>query len=137
SLLKLAGYFAHPVLPNWHAVAVALIVIVTMIAMPRLTTRIPGSLVGIVLATIVAGAAGWNIAAIGAIPNTIVLAQRLSLGAIPWAELTNLFPPAIAIAALGAIETLLCGAVAGNMTGKPMDNNQELIGQGIGNMLIP
>jgi sulfate permease, SulP family len=137
ALLKLAGYFAHPVLPDWHAVTVALIVIVTMIILPRVTTRIPGSLIGIVLATAAAGLASWDVPVIGAIPNTIMLDQRLSFGAIPWASLHDLIAPAIAIAALGAIETLLCGAVAGNMTGKPMDNNQELIGQGIGNLLIP
>src|SRR5262245_27378197 len=137
ALLKLAGYFTHPVLPNWRAVAVALIVIATMIVLPRITKRLPGSLIGIVLATVAAGLAGWDVPTIGAIPHTIVLDQRLSLGAIPWASLQDLIPPAIAIAALGAIETLLCGAVAGNMTGKPMDNNQELIGQGIGNLLIP
>ncbi|MBC8075718.1 MAG: SulP family inorganic anion transporter, partial [Chloroflexales bacterium] len=44
---------------------------------------------------------------------------------------------AISIAALGGIESLLCGAVGATMTGKPLDSNQELIGQGIGNMLIP
>jgi SulP family sulfate permease len=137
TLLKLAGYFTHPVLPDWRAVAVALIVIATMIVLPRVTRRIPGSLIGIVLATLVAGLAGWDVPSIGAIPGTIVLEQRLSLDAIPWASLHDLVAPAIAIAALGAIETLLCGAVAGNMTGKPMDNNQELIGQGIGNLLIP
>jgi sulfate permease, SulP family len=137
ALLKLAGYFTHPVLPDWHAVAVALIVIATMVVLPHITTRLPGSLIGIVLATVVAGLTGWDIPIIGAIPNTIVLDQRLSFGVIPWASLHDLISPAIAIAALGAIETLLCGAVAGNMTGKPMDNNQELIGQGIGNLLIP
>jgi sulfate permease, SulP family len=137
TLLKLAVYVSHPVLPDWRAVAVALIVIATMIILPRVTTRIPGSLLGIVLATIAAGLAGWDVPVIGAIPSTLVLDQRLSLEAIPWASLHDLIPPAIAIAALGAIETLLCGAVASNMTGKPIDNNQELIGQGLGNLLIP
>jgi sulfate permease, SulP family len=137
ALLKLAGYFTPPVIPDWHAVAVALIVIATMIALPRMSKRLPGSLIGIVLATLAVGLAGWDVPVIGAIPNTIVLDQRLSFGAIPWANLQDLIAPAIAIAALGAIETLLCGAVAGNMTGKPIDNNQELIGQGLGNLLIP
>lgn len=38
---------------------------------------------------------------------------------------------------LGMIESLLCGASAGRMTGKDLDSNQELIAQGIGNMLLP
>lgn len=137
SLLKLTEYITRPPVPDWHALLIALIVIATMIVLPRLTTRIPGSLVGIVLATLVSSLAGWSIPIIGAIPSTIVLDQRLMLNAIPWGQIQELVPPAIAITALGAIETLLCGAVAVNMTGKPIDNNQELIGQGIGNLLIP
>ena len=45
--------------------------------------------------------------------------------------------PTLTIAALGAVESLLCGAVGGNMTGTRLQANQELIAQGIGNMLIP
>ena len=78
-----------------------------------------------------------NTLMIGAIPRTILLEQRLTLSTIPWAALPELLPAAISIAALGGIESLLCGAVGATMTGKPLDSNQELIGQGIGNMLIP
>lgn len=137
SLHKLVEFARHPVTPDWHAIAVAGIVVVTMIVWPKITTRVPGSLVGIILATIAMNAAGWEVPVIGSIPNTILLEDRLSLRDIPWSDFQDLLPAAIAIAALGAIETLLCGAVAGNMTGKPMDNNQELIGQGIGNLVIP
>ena len=45
--------------------------------------------------------------------------------------------PALSIAALGAIESLLCGTVAGRMTGVKMDSSQELIAQGLGNIVIP
>ena len=43
--------------------------------------------------------------------------------------------PSISIAMLGMIESLLCGASAGRMTGKPLDGNQELVAQGIGNLI--
>lgn len=137
ALLKLAEYINHPPIPDWRALTTAMIVIMTMVFWPRITTRAPGSLVGLVLATLVASVAGWNIPTIGEIPGTLILDQRLSLSTIPWGHLQELLGPAIAIAALGAIETLLCGAVATNMTGRAIDNNQELIGQGIGNLLIP
>ena len=81
--------------------------------------------------------AGWQVPTIGAIPRTILLDHRLTWATIPWASLPDLLPAAISIAALGGIESLLCGAVGATMTGKPLDSNQELIGQGIGNMLIP
>jgi SulP family sulfate permease len=118
-------------------VLVAGIVIAAMLIMPKISKVIPGSLVGIALASLVAIGLGWNVARIGAIPQTILLDQRLTWAAIPWEHLQDLLPAAISIAALGAIETLLCGAVGANMTGEPLDSNQELIGQGIGNLIIP
>jgi SulP family sulfate permease len=136
---KLRYYVEHGVTPNWQAVTLALLVVVTMVLWPRFKAgqRVPGSLVGIVLATVVAVVARWDAPAIGAIPRTILLDHRLSLGAIPWADMSGLIVPAMSIAALGAIESLLCGAVAGNMTGIRLNNNLELMAQGVGNVLIP
>jgi SulP family sulfate permease len=137
SLLKLVNYIIHPPVPDWHTLAIAGIVIATMAILPRFTRALPGSLVGIVLAALAALAFGWDVPRIGTIPQTLLLDERLTFGAIPWAQLADLVPPAISIAALGAIESLLCATVGSNMTGEPIDSNQELIGQGIGNMLIP
>ncbi len=127
----------HPPMPDWHTLAIAGIVALVMIGLPRLTTAVPGSLVGIILATIVALLFGWQVPQIGSIPQTILLDQRLTWSAIPWAHLGDLVPPAISIAALGAIESLLCGSVGATMAGKPIYSDQELIGQGIGNIVIP
>lgn len=137
SLAKLWGYLAHPPAPSWQAVAAAAIVVATMVVLPRFSRAVPASLVGIVLASAVTALLGWQVATIGAIPRTILLDSRLTLGAIPWAELDQLLVPAISIAALGAIESLLCGSVGATMTGKPFDSNQELVAQGLGNMVIP
>lgn len=137
ALLKVVGYITHPILPNWQALTIALVVMLTMVVWPRLSERIPGSLVGIIIASGITSLAGWHIPVIGTIPTTLILSERLTIGTIPWSNLTELLSAAMAITALGAIETLLCGAVATNMTGTPMDNNQELIGQGLGNMIIP
>ena len=137
TLAKLLGYFTHPVLPDWHALALAGVVMVTMIGLPRITKAIPGSLVGIILAALVAHFAGWNVPMIGAIPRTILLDHRLTLDAIPWSKLGDLVLPAVSSAALGAIESLLCGSVGATMSGKPLDSNQELIAQGVGNLIIP
>ena len=137
ALVKFFDYFLHPPSPDWHSMLVAGLVMLTMIIMPRFTKSIPGSLVGLAIASVIVAGLGWNIPTIGSIPRTILLDERLTWTSIPWAQLPNLVPAAISIAALGAIESLLCGAVGANMTGEPMDSNQELIGQGIGNMLIP
>ena len=137
ALEKLLHYFREPPPVDWHTLAVAAIVAAVMVALPRLTKAVPGSLVGLAAATLAALAAGWDVPVIGEIPRTILLEQRLTWGAIPWGSLNDLLPAAFSIAALGAIESLLCGAVGANMTGRPMDSNQELVGQGVGNMLIP
>ncbi len=128
--------------PNWETILLGGIVIAAMFLLPKaLTKRVPGSLIGIALAMGVAFALQFQVPVIGAIPRTIILDQRLTLAALSdaraWAHLPELFVPALSIAALGAIESLLCGAVAGNMTGKKMDDNQELIAQGLGNIVIP
>jgi sulfate permease, SulP family len=136
---KMRLYAEHGVTPNPQAMGLALLVIATMVVWPRFKfgQRLPGSLVGIILATLVVVITQWDVPVIGAIPRTILLENRLSLSQIPWSDLNNLIVPAMSIAALGAIESLLCGAVAGNMTGIRLNNNLELIAQGVGNMLIP
>ncbi len=83
------------------------------------TLRFPASLLGIILATALNAVLHWPVAVIGAIPQTLLLADRLQLGAIPWNDLPGLIAPALTITALGAVESLLCGAVASNMTGSP------------------
>jgi SulP family sulfate permease len=137
ALEKLFHYLTNPPIPDWHALVVAAVVMIAMVIMPKINKTIPGSLVGIALATILAVLLGWDVQRIGAIPQTLLLENRLTWAAIPWEHLTELVPAAISIAALGAIESLLCGAVGANMTGEPFDSNQELIGQGIGNLIIP
>jgi len=137
ALAKLWGYLSSPPTPDWRAVTLAAIVIATMLVLPRFLKAIPASLVGIVLASVIAALASWQVSLIGAIPRTILLDSRLTLATIPWGDLDGLLLPAVSIAALGAIESLLCGSVGATMTGKPFDSNQELVAQGLGNMLLP
>ena len=138
-IAKLEYYFAHGIAPNWGAVTVTLLAVAVMVLWPRVAAvqRVPGSLAAIVIATLVAVLAGWQVPVIGAIPRTILLENRLDLRTVPWDALPHLIVPAMSVAALGAIESLLCGAVAGNMTGIRLHNNVELAAQGIGNIVIP
>ena len=62
---------------------------------------------------------------------------RLELGSLQLSAFQDILVPSISIAMLGMIESLLCGASAGRMTGKPLDGNQELVAQGIGNLILP
>ena len=136
--LKLIGYFKGGFVPDWHAIVLGVVVIGTMLFWPsKWSARFPASLLGIILATALNWMLGWSTPMIGAIPKTLFLEQRLSLANLPWNHLSELIAPTLTITALGAVESLLCGAVASNMTGIRLQANQELIAQGVGNMLIP
>jgi SulP family sulfate permease len=138
SALKLFGYLRGGYSPNWQAIAVGAIVILTMLLWPKKwNARFPASLLGIILAALVNAGLGWSTAVIGDIPRTLILDQRLRLSLELFKNVQSLLLPTLTITALGAIESLLCGAVGSNMTGIRLQANQELVGQGVGNILIP
>jgi sulfate permease, SulP family len=135
---KFIGYFNGGLAPNLQSLILGLLVIGTMLFWPaKWNTRFPASLLGIILATLLNWTLSWSTAMIGAIPQTLFLDQRLSLTNMPWGNLPDFIAPTLTITALGAVESLLCGAVGSNMTGIRMQANQELVAQGVGNMLIP
>jgi sulfate permease, SulP family len=135
---KFLGYFHGGFVPDPQAIIIALVVIGTMLFMPKKwSARFPASLLGIIFATGLNFALGWSIQMIGDIPQTLLLNDRLNLVNIPWTSLGDFIAPALTITALGAVESLLSGAVGSNMTGIRLQANQELIAQGVGNMLIP
>jgi sulfate permease, SulP family len=138
TLFKVIGYLRGGYLPQWQSMAVGGVVIAMMLFWPRNWSRVlPGSLAGIVVATLLAVGTGWAVPAIGEIPRTIVLQDRLTLARIHWQDIDDMVLPALSIAALCAAESLLCGAVASKVTGVRLQANQELIAQGVGNLVIP
>lgn len=138
TLLKLLQYASVEMTPNWAAIGLALLVILIMALWPKeWNARFPGSLLGLIVATVIAMAFSLDVPVIGNIPQTLWLEDRLSLGRIPWSDFGALIGPAASIAALGAIESLLCGAVIERQTGARMDASQELMAQGLGNIVIP
>lgn len=140
SALKLFGYFSKPLPPlNGYAIACTGGVIATMLILPRFRwgARLPAALIGLVLVTTLAAVLDWPIARIGTIPATLILPDRYIPAQADLGIISALLGPAVAIAALGSIESLLAGVVAGRMTGQKLAVNQELVAQGIGNILLP
>ncbi|MBP7689642.1 MAG: SulP family inorganic anion transporter [Thermoflexales bacterium] len=136
--LKLIGYTRGGFTPDWHALIIGAVVVAIMLLWPKKwSARFPASLLGIIAATLLNAIVNWPVAVIGDIPQTLLLADRLSLAAIPLNQLSDFLAPAFTITALGAVESLLCGAVASNMTGIRLHANQELVAQGVGNIVIP
>lgn len=124
--------------PNLAALALSLVVILIMLFLPAsINARFPASLLGLIVATFLVHTFALDVPTIGTIPQQLVLEERLRLNGFPFHLIPELLTPALSIAALGAIESLLCGTVAERMTGKKLVTNQELIAQGIGNILLP
>lgn len=139
NLEKIASYARLGFHPNWQAVLMGLLVVVVMLVWPKKWgAKVPGSLVGIILATIVSIAAGMDgLAVVGDIPRTLMLEDRLQLSGLSFSMVEDLLSPIVTIAALGMIESLLCGASASRMKNEPFNADQELIAQGVGNILLP
>lgn len=136
---KLLGYFNGGfIIIDFQTILLGLVVIGTMLFWPtKWNARFPASLLGIILATLLNWVLNWPAPTIGTIPQSLLLESRLGLSNIPWSSLSEFIAPTLTITALGAVESLLCGAVGSNMTGIRLQANQELIAQGVGNMVIP
>ncbi len=138
ALSKLASYGTLGFKPNFYSVLLGLIVVAIMIVWPKKwNAKVPSSLIGIIVATIVCVSFGFDVPTVGEIPKTLFLSERLTLASVEWARIGEYISPAISIAALAMIESLLCGASASRMKNEEFDANKELIAQGVGNMLIP
>jgi sulfate permease, SulP family len=123
---------------NLAAVAISAASILIILLWPRVTRRVPGSLVAIIAATAAVQLLSLPVETIGSrfgeVPSSLP-APRLP--GISWELVRELFSPALTIALLGAIESLLSAVVADGMMGTRHRSNMELIGQGVGNMLSP
>ncbi|WP_405885412.1 MULTISPECIES: SulP family inorganic anion transporter [unclassified Streptomyces] len=122
--------------PNWTAVALAAAVALTMLAGARWRPTIPFSIVAVVAATIVAQVFQLDAAApIGTLPAGL---PAPSLRFVEVSSLGSLLAPAVAVAALAALESLLSAQVADGMTvGQKHDPDKELFGQGLANIAAP
>ena len=131
------------VMPQLHppTVGIACLSLLLVIYAPRIKglARVPGPLVAMVVATVLQAVLQIpGVATIGSAFGGI--AQGLPSFAMPdlsFSQIIMLIGPAFTIAMLGAIESLLSAVVADGMAGTRHDSNQELIGQGIANIVVP
>jgi SulP family sulfate permease len=122
--------------PNWTAVALAIGVAAVMLLGARLRPTVPFSIVGVIAATVIAVVFHLDAAApIGHLPSGL---PAPSLGFLDVSAVGSLLAPAVAVAALAALESLLSATVADGMTvGQKHDPDKELFGQGIANLAAP
>lgn len=135
-------YFRHFDTVNWWNTLVSIVSIAIIALTPKFSKKVPGSLIAIVLVTV----AVWLMKTYAGIDCIDTIGDRFSIraelpdAAIPaldWEAVKNLFPVAVTIAVLGAIESLLSATVADGMIGDKHDSNTELIAQGAANIVTP
>ena len=127
---------------NWYSFGIAAISLIVIFLWPKINKKVPGSLIVIILATVVSlileHTLGWKTDTIGsrygAIPSSL---PAPTIPGISLELIKQLFPTAISIAVLAAIESLLSAVVADGMIGSKHDSNTELIAQGIANIASP
>ena len=134
---------------NWWALAVGIASLFIIVGTTKISKKIPGSLVAIVLMTLVV----WLLRKFGGITSITTIGDLYTLPSgipaphLPALNLTegqtllnlvqDLFPSAFTIAMLGAIESLLSAMVADGVIGDKHNSNTELIAQGLANVVTP
>lgn len=149
SYAKMPGTFVGKILVyissistiNWYSFIMALVCLVIIFLWPKVTNKIPGSLIVIILATVA------NIILSNCFDlHTDIIKDRYSipsslpkpqLPALSFQTIKTVFPTACSIAVLAAIESLLSAVVADGMIGSKHNSDNELIGQGIANIFSP
>lgn len=138
AISKLLSYGELGFRPDMTTTAIGVAVVLVMGLFPKKWNAVvPGSLVSIVLATAATIAFDLNVATVGEIPKSLLLDNRLMLSEIDLSQATALLGAGFSIAILNMLESLLCGASAGRATGVKLNNDQELLAQGIGNLILP
>lgn len=146
-LPKMIAYVRSAASVNWYSFSMAAICLVFIFVWSKFIKKIPGSFVVIILATVVSivleKTCGLTTDTIGkfangaehyVIPNTLPKPQ---LPDFSIKTITTLFPTAVSIAVLAAIESLLSAVVADGMIGAKHDSNMELVAQGVANIASP
>ena len=139
-----SAYFSHIATFRLHEFLLSLGCLLVIIFWPRVTKKVPGSLIAIIIGTaasiLLAKFAGVEFATIGSkfpeLANGIEV-PKPQVPHITWEVVQKMFQPAFTIALLCAIESLLAAMVADGVTGKKHNSNTELIGQGIANIITP
>lgn len=124
---------------DWTTLAVGLAALAIIIVTPKVSRRLPGALIAIILVTaVVSLVPGIHVETIGdrfgSLPTDIPQPHGFEL---TMANINRLLPSAFTIAILGAIESLLSATVADGVTGSRTNSNTELIGQGMANIVVP
>lgn len=135
---KLVEYVKYAGTASPAAAGLGLLTLLIVLAWPRVTNRVPGSLVAIAVTTALVPLFQLDVETIGsrfgAVANTL---PAFHVPRVEWSKVPQLVSPAISIALLAGIESLLSAVVADGMTGRRHRSNMELVAQGVANIASP
>ncbi len=134
---KWGTYFHSFTSVNYIALIITIATILISIFFNKITNKIPGTFVAIIFATAAVAIFKLPVTTIETLFGNISGKISLEIPAIDWSNISYYFAPALTIALLGAIESLLSAVVADGMIGSNHRSNTELIAQGIANIVTP
>ncbi len=135
--IKWLVYFSNIDNINWTALSLTLITILITVFSKKIISKIPGSFLAVILITLVVKIFDLNVSTIETFFGTIPNSFEFTFPHFKFNDLQNYFAPAITIALLGGIESLLSAVVSDGMIGGKHRSNTELIAQGIANIVTP
>jgi sulfate permease, SulP family len=123
---------------DMRSVAISIASLVIILLLPRVTKRIPGSILAMLACTVFVALAGLPVETIGSKFGGIPIGfPKLSVPPFKLDQVLPLVPSAVTVALLAAVESLLSAVVADSMTGNRHNSNVELVAQGIANLASP
>lgn len=134
TLEKAKAAFQNIATVNWQSLLVGSVGLLILIVWPKISKKIPGSLIAVLVGILMVQVFKMDVATIG---NSFQLKNSLPAFSFPKINLntiTALFPSAVTIAVLAAIESLLSCVVSDGMINDKHNSNTELIAQGLGNI---
>jgi SulP family sulfate permease len=129
---KLGQPISHP---NLNALALGAFTIAVIYLFPLITKKAPSILVALITGTILSVVFKMEVPVIGRIPRELPSAHFADLLQLKWADIEYIITPAIMLAGLGVIDSLLTSVVADNLTKTRHNSRWTVIGQGLGNLL--
>ncbi|MBQ7841374.1 MAG: sulfate permease [Lachnospiraceae bacterium] len=131
---KLEAFFAHINTINWQAVVVGLVCLLIQIVWPRVSKKIPASLVAVIVGILMVNLLHMNVNTIGDLYEISNKLPSFKMPALSFSLVSEMLPDAFTIAILAAIESLLSCVVADGMINAKHNSNMELVAQGVGNI---
>jgi len=134
---KWVCYFTNFSSFSWYAIAISGATILLTLFAGKIIPKIPGSFIAIIGMTALVSILDLPVDTIESVYGSIPNSFHFEIPHVEWTNLHNYFAPAITIAILGAIESLLSAVVSDGMIGGNHRSNTELIAQGIANVFSP